>query len=651
MPPDNRLPAAAVALLTEWVRQGAPWPETRRTGADHAAAAIGAAWKNHWAAQPVRPQELPAVRDAGWVASPVDRFILARLEQNDLAPSPPADRRTLLRRATFDLIGLPPTPEEIAAFEADTAPGAFERVVERLLASPHYGERWGRHWLDVARYADTKEYVRLKEERRLLFAFTYRDYVTRAFNADLPYDQFVLEQLAADLLPAGDDRRCAGRDGLFDAWPAVHRQPARHHRRSDRRHHARPVGFDGHLRPLPRSQVRSHSDGRLLFALRHLRQRRSAGGAAAHRAGPPIRPLEAEQKEIQPARRRWTSISSKPTSGCSTSCGPTSERIWPPRSRDAGDSWCRCPPIPGEVRHFVAERWLDCLEADERAAAPALVPWRALTAIGPKEDFASRRRRVLAELAARDGSDPAAPRANSLVLSALEARAAGIDDRRGPGLWRSAQRRLSSLAQRDRAEQPDRQRQLRAGRLDRPTFRPPAGNWPAAGFARLSSEGATEGDLAAVFGDGTAESQPPTAHTAAISQTVATRPGVRYRLSCDFAVYGSGAEAHAQTLGVRVAGSQPLVEQTVSRRGQRPGELPTLEIGFRRRRSVGDRHVLGQHGQRRERIGRRRAGQRPVGGTVARGQPLDRCSQRRRRRSRTARTACGCSWTPIRRPA
>ena len=136
------------------------------------------------------------------MATPVDAFVLATLEQQGLSPSPAVDRRTLLRRATFDLLGLPSSEAEIAAFEQDATPRAFETVVDRLLASPHYGERWGRHWLDLARYADTKEYVRLKEERRYLYAYTYRDYVIRAFNTDLPYDQFVREQLAADLLPA-----------------------------------------------------------------------------------------------------------------------------------------------------------------------------------------------------------------------------------------------------------------------------------------------------------------------------------------------------------------------------------------------------------------------------------------------------------------
>ena len=122
------------------------------------------AWKRHWAFQPVKNPPLPRVRQGDWPRTSVDRFILAKLEAHGLTPSAPAERRTLLRRVTFDLIGLPPTPEEIAAFEADRSPDAFAKVVDRLLASPHYGERWGRHWLDVARYADTKGYVFFEEK-------------------------------------------------------------------------------------------------------------------------------------------------------------------------------------------------------------------------------------------------------------------------------------------------------------------------------------------------------------------------------------------------------------------------------------------------------------------------------------------------------
>src|SRR5262245_14765221 len=197
MPPKGKLPPQAIADLTAWVAMGAPWPESKVVGP-----ARDQEWKTHWAFQPVRKPPAPVVKDGAWPQTDIDRFILAKLEAQGLTPSPPADRRTLIRRATFDLIGLPPTPEEIAAFESDPTPDAFAKVVDRLLASPHYGERWGRYWLDVARYADTKGYV-FFEESPFPWAYTYRDYVIRAFNEDLNYDRFIVEQLAADYLVRG----------------------------------------------------------------------------------------------------------------------------------------------------------------------------------------------------------------------------------------------------------------------------------------------------------------------------------------------------------------------------------------------------------------------------------------------------------------
>lgn len=155
----------------------------------------------HWAFDPPGQLEVPAVRDQAWPRSPIDRFILAGLEARGLPPARPADRRTLIRRATFDLTGLPPTPDEIDAFLADQSPDAFAKVVDRLLASPAYGERWGRHWLDVARYADSNG---LDENVAHGNAWRYRDYVVASFNADKPFDQFLLEQIAGDLLPTND---------------------------------------------------------------------------------------------------------------------------------------------------------------------------------------------------------------------------------------------------------------------------------------------------------------------------------------------------------------------------------------------------------------------------------------------------------------
>jgi hypothetical protein len=194
MPPDGPLPKAVVANLQAWVKMGAPWTADKGT-----AKTPGEAWKKHWAFQPVGRPALPAVKNAARVQTPVDGFVLAELDKHGLSLAAPVDKRTLLRRVTFDLIGLPPTAEEIEAFEADRAPDAFARVIDRLLASPHYGERWGRYWLDVARYADTKGYV-FTDERRFAYSYTYRDYVIKAFNDDLPFDQFIVEQLAADRL-------------------------------------------------------------------------------------------------------------------------------------------------------------------------------------------------------------------------------------------------------------------------------------------------------------------------------------------------------------------------------------------------------------------------------------------------------------------
>ncbi len=157
----------------------------------------GAKYEPHWAFQPPRQAPLPAVRQTGWVKNPIDTFVLARLEREGLSPSPPADRYTLLRRVSLDLIGLPPTPEEADAFARDSSPDAYKRVVDRLLASPHYGERWARRWLDLARYADTNGY----EKDRPRSAWPWRDWVINALNADLPFDQFTVEQLAGDMLP------------------------------------------------------------------------------------------------------------------------------------------------------------------------------------------------------------------------------------------------------------------------------------------------------------------------------------------------------------------------------------------------------------------------------------------------------------------
>ncbi len=201
MPPKGKLPAADVAKLERWVARGAVWPEAK--GSAGGKFVISDAQRAFWAFQPVRPTAAPTVTLQGWAKSDVDRFVLRKLEEHGLKPAGAADKRTLLRRATYDLTGLPPTPQEIEAFLADQTP-TVAREVDRLLASPAYGEKWGRHWLDVVRYADHRDARGLNGGDDIGEAWRYRDWVINAFNRDLPYNQFIVDQIAGDLVPGHD---------------------------------------------------------------------------------------------------------------------------------------------------------------------------------------------------------------------------------------------------------------------------------------------------------------------------------------------------------------------------------------------------------------------------------------------------------------
>ena len=211
MPPgDKKLPENFIRDLEQWVKMGAPDPRTEATSAKGNYAADLEAAKKHWAYKPVVKPGVPAPEDAsGWAANDVDKFILAAMQTKKLSPSPRADKVTLLRRATFDLHGLPPAEKELSDFLADNSPDAFAKVLERLLASPRYGERWGRHWLDLTKYADTKGRSEQGRDNRYLYSHTYRDWVIRALNEDMPYDQFLLRQIAGDQLKLADQRDLA----------------------------------------------------------------------------------------------------------------------------------------------------------------------------------------------------------------------------------------------------------------------------------------------------------------------------------------------------------------------------------------------------------------------------------------------------------
>ncbi len=223
MPPKGKgeqLSAAQIGKLRAWIDQGAKWEE-------------------HWAYVKPRRAPLPEAHHKGWVRNGIDCFVLARLEKEGLAPAPEADRATLIRRVSLDLIGLPPTLDEVEAFLADSSPNAYEKVVDRLLVSPHYGERQALPWLDEARYADTNGYE--KDERRTMWP--YRDWVINAFNRDLPFDQFTIEQLAGDLLPNAtlEQKIATGfhRNTMVNTVPQQHRRQGPQHRADARSGHAR----------------------------------------------------------------------------------------------------------------------------------------------------------------------------------------------------------------------------------------------------------------------------------------------------------------------------------------------------------------------------------------------------------------------------
>ena len=231
MPPAGKLPAHEIAVLTRWVKEGLPWtpgsvplsaaPVARPKDRTAAAGPVQAHPGDAWSLGPVSRPAVPRVKWEAWCRTPIDAFILARLEREGLDPAPPADRMSLIRRLTYDLTGLPPSPDEVDAFVADQGPDFLERLVDKLLSSPHYGEKWGRHWLDLVRYGETNGYER---DSAKPFAWRYRDYVIAALNRDKPYDEFVREQLAGDELtpPSAEPLVATGfyRLGIWDDEPA-----------------------------------------------------------------------------------------------------------------------------------------------------------------------------------------------------------------------------------------------------------------------------------------------------------------------------------------------------------------------------------------------------------------------------------------------
>ena len=553
MPPDGPLPKEAVANITAWVRSGAPWPNdnSRRQGGR----SLADAWRSHWAAQPVSKKPPPTVQQSPWATSPIDHFVLSKLESEGLSPSPPADRQRLLRRASFDLLGLPPTLEETASFEGDKSPDAFRKVIERLLASPHYGERWGRHWLDVARYADTKEYVRLSEERRLLYAYAYRDYVIRAFNEDMPYNQFVIEQLAADLLSPAASRSSMAALGFLSLGRQFTANP---HDIIDDRIDVTTRGLLG----LTVTCARCHNHK---YDAIPTDDYYSLYGVFASSEVPQVPYLidmaptdPTRQEHLREAERRETAFNRFQQRAHKDLTDELRSKVgaYLLGTLDGRRSFLvPMPSAPDEVRNFFVERWLDYLEYSGHRESPAFVPWGALARVKNDGNFATNAARILAELRSANAASTT-PRCNGVVLDAIE--------RRGPASLSDVARAYTDVFN-SAYSQWKRARHQRGNLLtnasfedvDAPAARSLAGwNLVGIGFCVSANKGASEGQMAAVL----ATSQGAPSEAATFSQVVATRPGCSYRLS--FAVAVTSNESRTRTLLVRAVGAKPCLEKS-----------------------------------------------------------------------------------------
>jgi hypothetical protein len=422
MPPDGKLPDADSQILREWIRRGAYFPSKESAAATvplSSPEGIVRAKKTLWSLQPVTSAIPPKVRDQGWVKTPIDQFVLARLEANGLSPSAAVDRRTLLRRLSFDLIGVPPTFEEVRAFERDRSPEAVEQVVDRLLASPLYGERWGRHWLDVARYSDTKGYV-FTEERRYPFSYTYRDYVIDAFNKDLPFDRFIVEQIAADQLNLGNDHSALAAMGFLtvgrrfsnnindiidDRIDVVSRGLLGLSVTCARCH-------DHKFDPIPTDDYYSlygvFASSAEPAELPLLNGRPET--AAFHKFETEMRRLEQAREDFKAAKRIELQDQMRLKSA------EYLRAAWESRAKDAGTE--RKSVNPQGLRTLLIRRWAVYLDRMIASPDPAFAAWQEFAKL-PEKEFANRSPAVVAKLKSLPTSADAKGRINPLVREAF----------------------------------------------------------------------------------------------------------------------------------------------------------------------------------------------------------------------------------------
>jgi len=640
MPPSSKLPSAQIDALADWVKAGAAWPLSGGQGS--VVGSRGEDKARHWSFQPVKQPAVPVVKNSAWVKTPIDAFVLANLEKRGLQPAPPADCRTLIRRAYYDLTGLPPTAEEVEAFEREcdeeartrhgdtearrrragkqsiatrqssvlsvekgkfaarattsrrtessgagarrssptvsgqtVTPRAYARLIDRLLASPQYGERWGRYWLDVARYADTRGYVRLAEERLFPYAYTYRDYVVRAFNEDKPYNRFILEQLAADQLPQGSadlsalgyltlGRRFTGNrhDIIDDRIDVVSRGLLGLTVTCARCHNHK---YD----PIPTADYYS------LY------------GVFASSEDPAYPPLTG-RVEGEALRAHFQEFEKRKRAAEQRESRAFDALLHELRAR-SGDYLVRAldgpqppqqplPHKPGEIRQYVVERWIDTLRDSAESRDPTFAAWHAFAALD-KTRFPVE----AAALVTRWKSAAPDAKMNARVRSYFVEHPPTTMTEVARGYGKLLEAVQKAVVARTSAAS-DRADGLINGSFeaDGPTVNTALRGWKLTGarLVTLGTEGTSDGELAAVFADGLPGSAPPTAHGAELSQVVPTQAGAAYRVSWDYGAFGSGAPEVEQALRVQVRGQSVLATRTVMARGSIPSMLKPYELTF-----------------------------------------------------------------------
>ncbi len=427
MPPNGKLADDEIAALKQWLALGMPWPATKSDASGSSIRTAGAvtdADRQFWSFQPIRDHAPPAVQRKDWSRNTLDHFILARLEAEGLKPVAEADRRALIRRASFDLLGLPPSVEEIEAFVNDKSPTAYERLIDRLLESPHYGERWARHWLDVARYGEDQAHT--FQARMYPSGYRYRDWIVDSFNRDLPFDQFAIAQIAGDLVP-NSPRESLAALGFFALGPVYYGDagctPRARADEYDDRIDTLCRGFLGltvscarcHDHKFDPISMQDYYGLSGIFASSDYREAPLADAETVKRYDE----LQAKIKQFEERQKTATAEEGRKVSErFATQTADVLVALWKTQQRRKSNANYKLSAAAKEsgIEEYLLDRWLKHIEADALGKRPLLAPWRKLIAEqNPKQDLSD-------DAAALAATTAVAKQLESQILAAVEKR-------------------------------------------------------------------------------------------------------------------------------------------------------------------------------------------------------------------------------------